>query len=199
MTKPRILIDLDCTVVDFQRGACAVHGIDYHEFLQAHVPGEYGTHLVFGRIKGSPMTQEQFWEPISADPHFWLDLEPLPWAQELFALVKEVTDDWEFVTSHSRCPTCVNQKEQWLLQHFGREASSRMTPCRRKYLMAKPGVILVDDNEQTCVEFAGEMGHSVVFPALHNSFHEMAEHPMRWVVPAVKSTARWCGSVKKRS
>jgi 5'(3')-deoxyribonucleotidase len=198
MTKPRILIDMDCTVADFQLGACKAHGIKYRSFLEAHVPGEYGTHLVFERVLGKPISQEEFWAPITADPCFWLYLDPLPWATELYELVRDVTDDFEFVTSHSKCPTCVHQKEQWLLTHLGPDAADQMTACRRKHLMAKPGVVLIDDTESTCNKFRKEGGHAVVFPALHNSLHDVSHKPMSWVKPAVTSAAGWCGRVRQQ-
>lgn len=216
----RVLLDLDCTLADFIGGVARLWGLTTADLLRHWPPGEYGMEGPLSRalyekrscladrgyssrtpntpapvVDGGVMTTEQFWRPINDRPGFWLGLDPLPWAEELFTLcLKAAGGEWygcqangrhgtDFgslfvVTAPSRCPGCVREKEDWLLKHFGLPPD-RMIPTRHKELMAKSGVLLVDDYERNVGAFRREGGRAVLFPSHHNGLHRWKDDPVR--------------------
>lgn len=206
----RVLLDLDCVLADFIAGAAAAHGLTADAVRAAWTPGEYGADKPFGLAAGlgRAMTPAEFWRPINNLPGFWRSLPKLPWADEVFHLCRAAaggkpagggtaelmhgqTDDYLgglfIVTSPSRCPGCIREKEEWLGEHFGLPFH-RMIPTPHKELMAKPGVVLVDDYFKHCYEFAREGGESIMFPVLHNALFSHADDP----VPVVRRLLAAC-------
>jgi hypothetical protein len=56
-----------------------------------------------------------------------------------------------------------------------------MIPTPHKRLLAAPGRLLIDDNEENCRAFARAGGRSFLFPALHNRLHEYSRNPLEYV------------------
>ncbi len=210
----RIFLDMDCVLADFVSGAARIHGInpaDYYTFAR---PGEYGMEHVVARLKGWPPSRTgadgtvsftgRFWESINATPGFWAGLDPLPWASDLFQLCAERAGATEatavgwgglyVVTSPSRCPECVREKEDWLARHFGLPPD-RMIPTPHKELMAVyteggayplfRSATLIDDYDRNVDRFTAAGGVGVLFPALHNRLHALAADPMPTVRAAL--------------
>lgn len=189
MRPLRILLDLDCVLADFIGAACRVHGFTVQEVRRFHPLGHYGLDLPLGLAKGlgRGMTAEEFWEPINRGPGFWEGLKPLPWAQKLADAVRAKTDDWWIITSPSRCPTCVYEKTMWLARFFGTGRwFDRMEPVTKKSLLAKPGVVLIDDFDHNVDEFRSEGGQAILFPAWHNVAHRHHANPLPSVLEQLR-------------
>lgn len=166
----RILLDQDEVITDFVGGACKVWGVPKEKLLELCEPTnwqmKYPLSKLLGRI--SPMSDEEFWQPINDSPKFWYELEPTPWAFQLIAAVEEITDDWYVVTSPSNCPNCIPGKKQWLHERF-RGGFDRIIPTRFKHLFANRRTMLIDDREETVLKFRSEGGMGIVFPHQSNS------------------------------
>jgi len=201
----RILLDMDCVLADFFAGAARVHGLDYATQVEPHwTPGVYGMEpgITAGRVAaglrdpGLPvMTTEEFWGPINRERGFWESLAPLPWTEELFDLALTAAsgpDEFFIVTSPSKCRECAAEKEDWLQKHLGRYAAGRMVPNRFKHTMAYTAdgpALLIDDYDGNVDKFREAGGLAVLFPAHHNSFHELKRNPMRHVRESLEYVA----------
>jgi len=105
------------------------------------------------------------WEAIEETPDFWLDLDRLPWAVELFDYVNTL-GDVTIVTSPSLDPDCARQKLEWI--KFFDVKSNNVFIGSKKYLMAGNG-ILIDDWSVNCDKFTDNGGHAINIPSNWNT------------------------------
>lgn len=154
MAMDELLCDLDGVLVDFVRGAFAVHGID---FPYCDVRWEIDKQ-VFGEAD-----RNKFWEPLKTD--FWSNC---PWTTEGKALWDYLwnvigRDKLWICTSPSYDPESATGKMKWIQRELpGMERRFVITP--HKWLCALPGRLLVDDNEPNCERFVKHGGKSVLIP-----------------------------------
>lgn len=198
MSKLRILIDLDCVMADWIGGVARVFDLTTAQLLAEWTPGEYGVNkplfkALYRQMWGTDTSDtndpdlavrdQELWGKIEDTPKFWEHLAPLPWAKELFDLARSLTDDWWVVTSPSRCPACIPGKRAWCAQHLDPDVNwhRRMVPTGEKWLMAKPGVWLIDDSDDQCRKFLNEMGNALTFPCTHNKYHQYVGREVEFV------------------
>lgn len=182
----RVLIDMDGVLSFFVHGAAALWDLTPDDLYPHWDPGSYDMEPLLTKATGAaqPITPAQFWRPINDTPGFWRNLPKLPWADELVRFVRGLTEDFWIVTSPSRCPGCIREKEEWVEAHF-EVPHWRVVPTGQKHLLAKPGVLLIDDSDANVEKFRAEGGAAVLFPALHNAGHPFRADPMAVVVPRV--------------
>lgn len=161
-----VLIDMDGVLVDFARPALA-------QFGQLGVydnwpPGEYDIEGVAG------VPQDEFWAVLDNEgPEFWAGLPALPWALQLCYLVRnKVLNGFHIATSPSRAPASSMGKVHWL-QKFFDPGFRRYMLGSHKHLMAKPGVVLIDDSDEKCEKFIEAGGSAILFPQPWNANHEL--------------------------
>jgi 5'(3')-deoxyribonucleotidase len=184
----RILLDMDCVLADFLGGYARLLNIPVGLLLAHWELGEYPaehTRASLGKLRGRPISEEEFWRPINSNPGFWFTLPRLPWADDLVGMVKASGREWYVVSAPSRCPTCIAEKEKWLEHHFGLP-HDRLIPTKHKHTMAKPGVLLIDDSLHNTDAFVREGGRAILFPAHHNPMHVVKDDPMSHVTPLLK-------------
>lgn len=186
----RILLDMDLVLADFVYGVCRAWEVHPLRVYSEWVPGTYRMDAALGTAVGlgRPTTSEEYWGKIESVPGFWLNLPELPWCRELLDFVRTKTDDWYVVTSPSRCPTCIPEKREWMRRVLGLpegEWYSRLIPTPHKELLAKPGVLLIDDYDENVDRFRREGGTAIVFPSHGNSLHRRSHDPMEWVKTAL--------------
>jgi hypothetical protein len=117
----------------------------------------------------------EFWDRINATPDFWLGIKPFPWMKMLLDGIEATGIDWTIATSPSRDPGCLSQKVHWLRLHLGKKFTGYMVGSR-KFLMANPRNLLIDDNDANVDNFRAHGGKAILFPALWNSRHAEREH-----------------------
>lgn len=198
----RILLDIDCVLADFVKGACRAHGLTVADVMPHWPVGRYDMPLAVGAALGrDDWGDRDFWGPLDGSRSFWADLDPLPWAAELVAEVSGMTEDWWLVTSQSWCDECVPGKLAWCRKFLGTGAAEfdRMIPTRHKYLLAQPRVVLVDDYDRNCERFEVDPkgrptgGRSIVFPAHHNSRHAFKTNPYHHVLRELRYLVNFYG------
>lgn len=184
----RIILDLDCVLADFVKGASLAHGLSVADLLPHWPLGQYCMQTAVGRAIGRvDWRDEEFWGPLDGRREFWADLPTLPWTGDLLRLVGSLTDDWYVATSNSDCPECVPGKQEWCNRVLGKgRYFDRMIPTRHKHLLSRPGVVLIDDYDLNCERFRAAGGEAIVFPAHHNSRHEYKTDPMSVVSSTLK-------------
>jgi len=151
-----ILLDMDGVVVNFSDSALEAMGR----------PDVVVTQWNFNEHLG--MTISDFWQELErrTDESWWASLPKFPWSDELIGLVKS-TAPFTFATSPTRDPRSHSGKVAWIQREFGRQFRDYVM-TGKKELMAKEGVVLIDDNDKNCEKFRAAGGHAICFPALYN-------------------------------
>ena len=159
-----ILLDMDEVVTDFFGGALSALNKAYDRDVTAEqFVTQYGG---WDMDKYYGLTQEQFWAPINNNPTFWIDLEPIPWATEIYRRLSKL-GRVTIVTAPSNDPNCSKQKLQWLDKHLGIK-SDAVFLGHRKFLMAGNG-ILIDDRAKNVDSFVVNGGDAILVPAQWNT------------------------------
>jgi len=144
-----IFVDCDGVLADFVGGVRRVwHRSDL-------VPEQYDLAEQLG------LTLEEFWGTIDRlGPAFWSQLEAYPWAVSLWGAAQNAGEAY-ILTQPSLSPACAAGKTEWIARELG----------TRKYLLAphkaacaRPGALLIDDNEANCREWEARGGTAWLFP-----------------------------------
>lgn len=164
MKKQQILLDMDGVLVDFLSGALKALNRDFGRDITieeyAEKFGQWGTYDYYG------ITIKEFWNSIHTTPDFWMNLEPLPWYKELYALLSEM-GEVTILTTPSLDPACAMQKLQWLRYYLDID-SDAVFMGSRKYLMAGNG-ILIDDYFKNVDAFRSAGGEAILVPSNWNT------------------------------
>lgn len=175
----RVLIDLDEVLTDFVGGALAAWGTSREEVLNYWSAGDWHILPPLNAALGRgdhplppPLTTDQFWARL-AGPEFWQGLQPLPWLDDLLALVEQYDKHWIIVSAPSLDPSSHLGKVLWLKNRFGK-GFDRFCVMPHKELFARSGTVLIDDRDSNVAKFAAAGGKGIIFPAHHNSQHRVA-------------------------
>jgi hypothetical protein len=145
-------LDLDGVLVDFVRGAFALHG---KEIPYPEVRWDFDKQL------GIP--PEVFWGKMGKD--FW---EDLPWTQEGPDLIKALetifgSDNIVLMTSPVGTPGGVEGKVNWIRRELP-GYSRRFFIGPPKHMLAGPGKLLVDDHDENIDKFCAAGGKAIMVP-----------------------------------
>ena len=158
-----ILLDMDGVLSDFLRGAVRVcndiTGKNYTVREYATTFGRWGIDEFYG------ITVEEMWIAIEKTPDFWLNLNKLPWADELYDWLSSI-GDVTIVSTPSFDPDCARQKLEWL-RWFGIKPNDVFLGSK-KFLMAGNG-ILIDDWSVNCEKFSEAGGRAIMLPSNWNT------------------------------
>jgi len=173
-----ILCDYDDVLVDFVTAALEVHG--RLDVLADYPAGVWHLKDVLG------ITRDEFWQPIDAlGPSFWGNLAPLPWADELLALLDAVGEVAIATAPHPH-PHCYAGKFLSFTGHFG----GRFADPRKHHIgaakesHAHKHTILVDDSPTNVHGFIAAGGEAILFPQPWNHlgvFHPTPESKLMHV------------------
>lgn len=149
-----ILLDVDGVLGDFIGHALKYHGREDLKVTQWNTPELMG------------ITDAEFWAPID-NYEFWISEPVYPGAHRFVESLRQIAPIL-FSTSPSMSPMCAAAKIEWLRRHFGPVTPADYMIGSRKYLMAGPDRLLIDDNEKNLREFAEWGGLSMRFPRTWN-------------------------------
>lgn len=126
ITSPRVFLDCDGVLADFDTHAGDYFGMD---------PREYEARM------GSP----RFWQELEEKGDFYRNLPLMPDARELYAGVAHLNPT--ILTGCPRGEWAQQQKIDWAAEHF---PGVPIIVCRsaEKYLHGAPGDVLIDDWHQ---------------------------------------------------
>lgn len=159
-----ILLDMDGVVADFTSEAIARCNL---ALRRDHTIHEYAT--TFGRFeiaKFYGISKGQFWSIVDA-PGLFENLQPFPWALELFDWLNGIASV-TFSTTPSLNPDSARQKAVWLQRHLALNNTNLMVGGR-KHLMARPNTLLVDDYALNVLSFSAAGGAAVLVPSNWNT------------------------------
>ena len=161
-TKPRLFLDADGVLADFDAGAAALFGMSPAKFEARH-----------GR--------SEFWKRIAGAPNFYGELPPMPDARRLFDAVEHLQPT--ILTGLPLGKWAAPQKVSWAAKHF---PGVPIITCmaRDKHKHKEPGDVLVDDRENHRAAYERE---GVVF--VHHKSAEDSLRQLARIFPSVKSGA----------
>jgi hypothetical protein len=123
---PRVFLDCDGVLADFDKGAAGVFGMPSDEYERR-----------FGL--------KRFWSALAATPDFFNTLDLLPDAMELFDAVRPLRPI--ILTGLPRGAWAEPQKRRWATRHFpGIEVITTRAALKREHCY--PGDALVDDRDR---------------------------------------------------
>ncbi len=149
-----IFLDMDGVLCDFITEAFVANGKKFD--ATTYPKGKFACEEVIG------CSTEEFWARIDeCGEFFWESLQPYPWCLELVRCL-ESFDKVVISTSPSRSPHCYSGKRRWLM-NMGLHRLDSMFGSS-KWLMARPGRLLVDDGEHNIVKWEQQGGDFIVIP-----------------------------------
>jgi hypothetical protein len=155
--KPVVFFDMDGVLADFVGGACRLHGSTLH-FSPAAVQWDFCTQIGFNG-PGDPA----FWKPLES-VDFWAGLEPLEDGMDLFRRVEAAIGAERIgILSSGLCPGSCDGKRAWLDKYLPIYAHAAVF-CSRKWLIAAPNKLLLDDHMPNADGFVAAGGLSIVIP-----------------------------------
>jgi len=158
---------MDGVISDFVGGVEKILGLEsgYISALATMKPGVYNISELLG------MDDRKIVEAIRSSPDFWESLEKYKWTDAVLGILNETGINTFIATMPlDGDPLCVPSKICWINAHVDTAINtSGNIFISKKYLLSKPGAILIDDNEIACMEFAAMGGSSILFPQAWNS------------------------------
>lgn len=183
----KFLLDMDEVLTDFVGGAAELWGVSREAVVEYWEASKWDMVPPLSKALGrsETMSDTEFWDRLKTCPNtgsepFWLGLKPLPWIEDVIALVRRYSSEWRVCTSPSLCPGSYSGKVKWLKRYFG-EGFNHVIPTSDKDWLARPGTILIDDREETVKRFRAEGGEAILFPAHHNSLYRHKDKPVEYV------------------
>jgi 5'(3')-deoxyribonucleotidase len=150
-------IDCDGVVANFDKAADDIFGMPSRLFEER-----------FG--------SDAFWDTLSyTDPEFFLNLELMPDAMELWDALKDVEDKGFLTGAPLTVPDAWWQKPIWIHDHFGTFTKAVTCQSKNKYLWCKPGDVIVDDWPKHQKKWEDAGGHWVHHTSAKDSIAELKE------------------------
>lgn len=152
----KVYLDMDGVLSDFD-GMLRQHWPD-------HVP--FSNHL----------PNDIFWKRVKDIPDFWLNMPKFPGADDLFNYINTFALPMEILTAPaSSDPRCKLQKEQWAEKH-GFKLPINFSKASEKRHFAKPGHVLIDDNENNVKDWIEDGGIGILHIDLESTLKQLKEH-----------------------
>lgn len=137
-TLPRLLLDMDGIIADFNR-----HSIRTYNEINGTTLDEAKCNVYIGdhEVLEPTIDAKKLRAPYR-EPGFFISVPPVPGAKSAVARLHKHFDIYLLTTHYWGNATCVHEKEVWLQRHFP-YLSSRGIFTQHKHLV--PGDIFVDD------------------------------------------------------
>ena len=162
MARPRLFLDADGVLADFDQGARRLLGLRPKEFIARHGRGT-------------------FWTRLAKAPNFYGSLAEMPDARLLFDAVEHLKPT--ILTGLPMGSWAAPQKVEWAAEHFpGVPIITCMARDKHKHM--KRGDVLVDDREKHREEYEAA---GVVF--VHHKNAEDSLSQLAAIYPSVKVPA----------
>lgn len=179
--KPTIYLDMDGVCTDFASAGIRAHGRDPSQVMATWEQSFRGEFLPYKVMK---LDRDTFWDAIAQEGEvFWINLQEYEWYPELIASLSEM-GEVIFLTSGTYAPGSLSGKLKWLQCRFGHDFQGYVFTAR-KYLLANPWSVLIDDYETNVAEFRQHGGKAVLFPQIWNG-NSMVDNKIGFTLEAVR-------------
>ena len=172
-----VYLDMDGVLADFVGSSIRALGHAPAEVMPRMLEhkGDYD-----GMYSALDMDEDEFWERLDAleggtvpGSLVWEKMDPYPWRDMILKLCREVAPTW-ILTSPSRNAGSSYGKIVWLQTWLGaRFRDYILSP--RKWHVARPGTLLVDDSDRNVDKWRRKGGEAILFPRIWNSRHDLAD------------------------
>lgn len=186
--KPTLLLDMDGVLANFHGACCTLFGITEEDMLSASPerPHDYAVEKYIGKVLGREITSEQLWDRIDREGQFWLEIEPYPWAHDLYEFARGLGYDIIISTSPGNAPWNSAHKISWLRMHLPQHDDMGWMIGKHKHLMSRRGHVLLDDCDHNTDKFDEGDGNVILFPQPWNRLHDSSIDRMTWVHTALR-------------
>lgn len=156
---------MDGVICNWYKSALVVNGVKPEDVdgILKNIPAIGGTDiasLFHGKLR------EEVLKAIDDTEDFWVNLETYPWTDDLVEGIR-ARNEFVIATSPSKFDGCPSQKVIWLQKYFHSEFRDYMIG-KKKWLMANPNHILIDDTEYMVEDFRKKGGNAILFPQYWN-------------------------------
>jgi 5'(3')-deoxyribonucleotidase len=163
--KAIIYVDMDGVCTNFASAGIQANGRDPTQVLATWNQRFRGEFLPY---KVMEMDRDAYWGAIAQQGEsFWINLQEYEWYPKLICSLREI-GEVVFLTSGTYAPSSLSGKLRWLQHRFGPDFQGYVFTAK-KYLLAHPWSILIDDYELNVTEFRQYGGQAVLFPQIWNS------------------------------
>jgi hypothetical protein len=161
-----IHLDVDGVSANFNAGMLEIHGLPEDFPITSW---EY--------YKDAGMTTKEFWRPAKRlGRGFYVPCVPkYPWFKELFDAVYAADDDIVLVTSNPWDAGLYASKLDWIDHYIGKRPTIF---CDEKWRLAKPGCLLIDDNDDNVLDYREAGGAAILFPQPWNENRGLCDQRM---------------------
>ena len=109
------------------------------------------------------ITKSQFWHAIHGEGStFWANLPKYPYSDSLVNIIKASGKELFILSTPSHKPSSWAGKVEWIRLHYP-QLISKTILTEHKYLLAKPGTLLIDDKPENCKKFRENGGSSYMW------------------------------------
>jgi len=183
--KRSVFIDLDGVMVDWYGGAANLIG-DPNIFRDIYLTDPDARSKAVNLIQ-----QHDVWPKINSEgPEWWANLNPLPWAEELWLTMKKMgkvcvcTSSGNLKKYASTASASSAGKCLWMSKHLPQEDRNHFAICPRKHLLAHPDAVLIDDFKRNTREFSAAGGFGLLWQNQYKLL-EMSEIQRRLYIDSV--------------
>lgn len=157
---------MDAVIADFLPSALRVLNRKYRKDNPATIK-EYQEYGQFSIADFYGISKEQFWAAVDSDQYFWINMQPFPWAAQLVGFLNEFAPVTIASSPHTS-RICIADKVEWLQKHLNIKSEGCMFGAR-KYLMANPETLLIDDLQSNVDDFISHGGKAICVPSNWNT------------------------------
>ena len=181
--EPTIYLDMDGVCTDFASAGIRANRRDPTQVLATWDQSFRGEFLPY---KVMALDRDAYWEAIARQGEsFWINLQEYEWYPKLVCSLLEIADV-VFLTSGTYAPGSLSGRLIWLQHRFGNDFQGYVFTAK-KYLLANPWSILIDDYELNVTEFRQHGGKAVLFPQIWNS-NCMISNKIEFTLESVKQS-----------
>lgn len=170
----RIFLDLDGVISDYITPSLKLWDFD---------PADYPVNC-WNTWEALGISLGDYVGMIDKQPTFWREIKPYHWKDALVGFLDDLDIPWSILTSPwiFQHPTMHSDKVAWVREHVGRHVKPHIGD--EKFLLAKPGHLLIDDSNAQVESFIAHGGNAVLFPQRWNKLHHI-EDSFAYVTRAV--------------
>jgi len=156
MRIERCFLDIDGVLADFTEGVCRAFGLNYKKLYQEDAFNTWNWNRRLG------ISDEEMDAACNID--FWAGLRPTSdWKGTLWMLEKWLgTENTFLLTTPMPNPGSWTGKKLWVDRYVPQYSKRLIISPAKKHLYAKPGVLLVDDNQDNVINFMEHGGETIL-------------------------------------
>jgi hypothetical protein len=159
-------LDVDGVCADFNSAAQVVHG---KAESPPHCWDYFHTWI-------PPLSGAEFWAPIvEMGEEFYDFVEPYSWCDELLRIIKTFTSNINLLTATHNSAGGFAGKKRWCDKYLPGLPCIVVDHKVDKSILAGPGRILLDDNNDNVTNFYKAGGQSIMFPQTWNRLSAAAD------------------------